>query len=77
MALYWTALVLVVIGALNWGLVGLFNVDLVASLFGTMTPLSRTVYAIVGLSGLILAATASTLAGRSTLHTTERHQTIG
>lgn len=47
------ALVLVVIGALNWLLVGLFQYDLVASLFGgTSAFLSRTVYSIVGLAGL-------------------------
>jgi uncharacterized membrane protein YuzA (DUF378 family) len=47
------ALVLVVIGALNWLLVGLFQYDLVASLFGGTTSfLSRTVYSIVGLAGL-------------------------
>jgi hypothetical protein len=47
------ALVLVIIGALNWGLVGLFNVDLVAALFGTMSVLSRTIYALVGLSAIL------------------------
>ena len=41
------------IGALNWGLVGLFSFDLVAWLFGPMTLLSRFVYAIIGLAGLI------------------------
>ncbi len=45
--------ILVVIGALNWGLWGFFQFDLVAFLFGGMTAgLSRIVYAIVGLSGL-------------------------
>jgi uncharacterized membrane protein YuzA (DUF378 family) len=47
------ALVLVIIGALNWLLVGLFQYDLVASLFGGQSAfLSRTVYSIVGLAGL-------------------------
>ena len=44
---------LIIIGALNWGLVGLFGVDLVASIFGPMTVLSRLIYTLVGLSGLI------------------------
>jgi len=44
---------LIIIGALNWGLVGLFNVDLVASLFGQMSGLSRLVYSLVGFAGLI------------------------
>ena len=47
------ALILVIIGALNWGLVGLFNFDLVAAIFGGQTSLlSRIVYSLVGLAGL-------------------------
>ncbi|PIC99387.1 MULTISPECIES: DUF378 domain-containing protein [unclassified Sporosarcina] len=47
------ALTLVIIGALNWGLIGFFNFDLVASVFGGQdTILAKIVYAIVGLSGL-------------------------
>ena len=46
-------LVLVVVGALNWGLVGLFQFDLVAGLFGGQdAALSRIVYALVGISGI-------------------------
>ena len=48
-----TALVLTVIGALNWGLIGLFNFDLVATIFGSMTIISRTIYTLVGIAGLI------------------------
>lgn len=55
----WIAIVLTVIGAVNWGLIGLFSFDLVAFLFGTMTLLSRTVYTLVGISGLYLIYTAS------------------
>ena len=47
-----TALVLIIIGAINWGLIGLFKFDLVATLFGTMSALSRIVYSLVGISGL-------------------------
>ncbi|HEY5722291.1 MAG TPA: DUF378 domain-containing protein [Allosphingosinicella sp.] len=43
-------LALVIVGGLNWGLVGLFGFDLVAALFGEMSALSRIVYALVGLS---------------------------
>lgn len=39
---------LVIIGALNWGLVGLFNYDLVAALFGSMSTLAKIVYTLVG-----------------------------
>ncbi len=46
--------ILVLIGALNWGLVGLCNFDLVAFLFGPMTSLSRAVYILVGLSAICL-----------------------
>ena len=44
--------ILVLVGALNWGLVGLLNIDLVALIFGDMTLLSRIVYSLVGLSAL-------------------------
>jgi len=47
------ALILLIVGGLNWGLVGLLNFDLVAAIFGEMSVLSRAVYALVGLSALI------------------------
>ncbi len=47
-----TAFALVIVGALNWLLVGLFHFDLVAALFGQMSLLSRIVYVIVGLCGI-------------------------
>jgi len=48
------ALVLTIIGALNWGLVGLFEFDLVASLFGgTEEVISRVIYTVIGLAGII------------------------
>lgn len=50
----YTLLVLVLIGAINWGLIGFFGFDLVSFLFGNMTWLSRIVYGLVGLSGLYL-----------------------
>jgi uncharacterized membrane protein YuzA (DUF378 family) len=49
---YKIALVLVLIGALNWGLVGFFNFNLVTALFGEGSALSRVVFALVGLSGI-------------------------
>ena len=51
--LYYISLTLVIIGALNWLLIGLFDFDLVATLFGTMSLLSRIVYSLVGIAGLI------------------------
>lgn len=48
------ALILVIIGAVNWGLIGFFSFDLVASIFGGQDPfLSRVIYSLVGLSGLV------------------------
>ena len=51
------AYILVIIGAINWGLVGFFNFDLVASIFGEMTFLTRLIYDLVGISALLLLFT--------------------
>lgn len=51
----WIASILVIIGGLNWGLVGLFNFDLVAAIFGDMSVLSRIIYILVCLSAIYLA----------------------
>ena len=48
------ALTLAIVGSLNWGLIGLFNFNLVSWLFGDMTLLSRIVYCLVCVSGLYL-----------------------
>ncbi|MCI8765058.1 MAG: DUF378 domain-containing protein [Lachnospiraceae bacterium] len=49
-----TALTLAIIGAVNWGLIGFFDFNLVASLFGGMSWLSRIIYGLVGLCGIYL-----------------------
>ena len=49
------AAVLVIVGAMNWGLVGLLQFDLVATLLGDTSVISRTVYALVGLAGAFQA----------------------
>ena len=46
------AMILVLVGALNWGLVGIFNYDLVASIFGAMSTVSRVIYTLVGVSAI-------------------------
>lgn len=46
------ALVLIIIGAINWGLIGLFNFNLVDTIFGAMSIISRIIYILVGISGL-------------------------
>lgn len=51
-AVKWIATLLVVIGAINWGLVGAFNFNLVDALFGAGSTLSTIIYILVGLSGL-------------------------
>ncbi|MFR8548241.1 MAG: DUF378 domain-containing protein [Lachnospiraceae bacterium] len=50
----YTALTLVIIGAVNWGLIGIFKLDLVNLIFGNMTWISRIIYTLVGLSGVYL-----------------------
>ena len=47
-------LTITIIGAVNWGLIGFFNFNLVALIFGSMSWISRIIYALVGLSGLYL-----------------------
>jgi uncharacterized membrane protein YuzA (DUF378 family) len=51
----WAALAVLVVGGVNWGMVGMLNIDLVSSLFGEMTILTRIVYGLVGLSALYIA----------------------
>jgi len=55
------AIILVVVGGLNWGLVGIFNFDLVAAIFGAMSSLSRIVYALVGLAAIYIAVISKSL----------------
>lgn len=47
------ALVLIIIGAINWGLIGLFDFNLVDTLFGTDNVITKIVYVLVGISGII------------------------
>ena len=60
-ALAWVCLVIVFIGAINWALVGLFDFNLVARIFGVFSPVSRAIYVVVGLAGLYLLVAASSL----------------
>jgi uncharacterized membrane protein YuzA (DUF378 family) len=50
----YTALTIVIIGAINWGLIGFFDFNLVSFLFGSATMLSRIIYGIVGVCGVYL-----------------------
>jgi len=58
-ALDWIALVLVIVGAVNWGLVGLFNLNVVDSVLGSVGWLLKLVYILVGLAGLYMIYWAS------------------
>lgn len=51
-ALDWIAMVLLIVGGLNWGLVGLFDIDVVARILGLMSTASRSVYILAGLAAL-------------------------
>jgi uncharacterized membrane protein YuzA (DUF378 family) len=57
----WIAFWLLVVGGLNWGLVGLFGVDLVATIFGAGSVAARVVYVVVGLSAVYCAITMPAL----------------
>lgn len=48
----YTVLTLVIVGAVNWGLIGFFDFDLVSTLFGQMSLLTRIIYAVIGICGL-------------------------
>lgn len=58
----WVAYILVLVGALNWGLVGAFKFNLVEKVLGDMTTLARIVYILVGLSAVYLVLTIGKLA---------------
>ncbi|MDI6717812.1 MAG: DUF378 domain-containing protein [Patescibacteria group bacterium] len=61
-AIDWIAIILMIVGGLNWGLVGLLNFDLVATIFGVMSTISRIIYVLVGLSAIYMLFTSSNLA---------------
>jgi len=57
----WLALVLIIVGGLNWGLVGAFKFNLVDTIFGEGSALARIVYVLVGLAAVCMIVTASRL----------------
>ncbi|NLF82494.1 MAG: DUF378 domain-containing protein [Candidatus Gastranaerophilales bacterium] len=62
---------LIVLGAINWGLVGFFDFDLIAFLFGDMTTLTRILYSLIGLSGiyqLVVSTKTEAEMERGTVH---------
>jgi len=60
-ALDWIALILVIVGGLNWGLVGIFGFDLVAWIFGGVYFIARIIYILVALAAVYLVIIAATL----------------
>jgi uncharacterized membrane protein YuzA (DUF378 family) len=50
--IHWIALILVIIGALNWGIIGFFNINVIDLIFRGSPGVARVIYAIVGLAGL-------------------------
>jgi uncharacterized protein len=67
----WIAFALLVIGGINWGLVGLFDFDLVAALFGDNSGLSRAIYTLVGISAVYCAFAMPALRKRRDIGTTQ------
>jgi uncharacterized membrane protein YuzA (DUF378 family) len=61
----WIAMILLIVGGLNWGLVGLADFDLVAALFGEGSGLSRVVYVLVGLAALYSIYTTTKMGRRT------------
>lgn len=57
----WIAVILLAVGGLNWGLVGMLDFDLVATIFGEMSALSRIVYSVVGISAVYVLAISAKL----------------
>lgn len=56
----WIAVILVIIGGLNWGLIGFFNYDLVAAIFGSSGTVTKIIYDLVGLSAIYMIYSAAT-----------------
>ncbi|MFO7962537.1 MAG: DUF378 domain-containing protein [Desulfobacterales bacterium] len=61
-ALNWITLVLIIVGGINWGLVGLFNFNLVAAIFGEISWFTRLIYILVGISAIYVAVVSPRLA---------------
>ncbi|VXB90198.1 conserved hypothetical protein [Massilia sp. 9I] len=67
-ALDYLAMALLIIGGLNWAMVGLFDVDMVATIFGPGSPATRIVYVVVGLAALYSIYTTAKMAGSRRSH---------
>lgn len=59
---------LLTIGGINWGMIGIFNIDLIAVLFGSMTMVTRLIYALVGISAIYEILGIKSIAHRWNIH---------
>jgi len=64
----WLSLVLVIIGGLNWGIIGFFDYNVVGAIFGGASIITRIIYAVVGLAGLYMVATGVKMAEQERFH---------
>jgi len=60
-ALDWIVIILILIGGLNWGVLGLFNVNVIGLIFGEMTTITRIIYTLVGVAAVYLAILSMSL----------------
>ena len=73
----WIAMGVVVVGGLNWGLVGLFDTDLIAVIFGPLSAVSRIIYTIVGLGAVYIIGSAFAKSGSYSRMATGSGQVTG
>lgn len=64
-AVDWIAMVLLIVGGINWGLIGLLNFNLVTAIFGEITAITRVVYILVGLSALYSIYTSMKMSNKT------------
>lgn len=60
----WVVMTLLIVGGVNWGLIGLFSFDLVAAIFGSMSLLTRLIYTLVGIAAVYSIYTSTKMAGK-------------
>lgn len=57
----WIALILVIVGGVNWGLIGFFHWNLISAIFGDMSTITRLIYGLVGIAALYIITIATSL----------------
>lgn len=69
----WIAIVLVILGGINWGIVGLFDFDIIAAIFGQFSGVTRVLYVIIGVGSLYMIATATKFGSMVRHEMSEQH----